>query len=89
MRRHAFKFVRSGRNTLAAHDGLSVGVLVLPVIRQDDDGMRLRNLGAAQDHFVGRVTFDDVNVVEGGFILQDDPDVNPVGNKYSVGNNLA
>ena len=31
--------------------------------------MRLRNLGAAQDHFVGGVTLDDVDVVEGGFIL--------------------
>ena len=31
--------------------------------------MRLRNLGAAQDHFVRRLTFDDINVVEGGFIV--------------------
>jgi len=47
----------------------SVGVLVLAVIRQDDDGMRLRNRGAAQDHFIGWLTFDDIDVVEGGFIL--------------------
>ena len=53
----------------AAHDGFPVGVLVLAVIRQDDNGMRLRNLGAAQDHFVGWVTFDDIDVAEGGFIL--------------------
>jgi hypothetical protein len=52
-----------------AHDGFSVGVLVLAVIRQDDDGMRLHNLGAAQDQFVGWITFDDVDVVEGDFIL--------------------
>ena len=31
--------------------------------------MRLRNLGAAQDHLVGRVAFDDIDVVEGGFVL--------------------
>jgi hypothetical protein len=43
-------------------------VLLLAVIRQDDDGMRLRNLGAAQDHFVGWVAFDDIDVAEGGFI---------------------
>src|SRR4029453_5008961 len=48
----------------AAHDGFAVGVLVLAVIRQDDDGMRLRNLCAAQDYFVGWVTFDDIDVVE-------------------------
>ena len=52
----------------AAHDGFSVGVLLLAVIRQDDDGMGLRNLGAAQDHFVDGVAFDDIDVVEGGFI---------------------
>jgi hypothetical protein len=29
----------------------------------------MRNLGAAQDHFVDWVAFDDIDVVEGGFIL--------------------
>ena len=48
----------------------SVGVLVLAVIRQDDDGVRLRNLQRkAQYHIVGWVAFDDIDVVEGGFIL--------------------
>ena len=31
--------------------------------------MRLRSLGAAQDHIAGRVTFDDIDVTEGAFIL--------------------
>ncbi len=53
----------------AADDGFPVGVLLLSVIRQDDDGMGLRNLGAAQDHFVGRVALDDIDVVERRFIL--------------------
>ena len=42
---------------------------LLAVVGQDDDGVGLRNLGAAEDDFVGRVALDDVDVVEGGVVL--------------------
>ena len=53
----------------ACEDQLAIGMFALAIISKHDDRMRLHGPSPSEDDLVGRITFDDIDVIECRFVL--------------------